>query len=110
LQPKPSAQAQAQAQVASKAQAPKVAAASAVAAVVAPQFMVNVGLFADENNARNAHTQLTDAGLPASQQAVKGPRGRFTRVRVGPYETVAQAQTAADKIQALGLDAMVVKP
>jgi cell division protein FtsN len=112
LQPKPpvQAQAQAQAQVASKAQAPKVAAAPAVAAVVAPQFMVNVGLFADENNARNAHTQLTDAGLPASQQAVKGPRGRFTRVRVGPYETEAQAQTAADKIQALGLDAMVVKP
>lgn len=84
--------------------------ASAQETAAPATFVVNVGLFADENNARNAHTKLVDAGLPAYQQAVKGPRGRFTRVRVGPFDTEVEAQTAAEKIQALGLDAMVAKP
>jgi len=74
------------------------------------KFYVNVGLFADENNARNAHTKLVDAELPALKQEVRGPKGKFTRVRVGPFETMAEADTAADKIRTLGLDAIVLAP
>ncbi len=71
---------------------------------------MNVGLFADENNARNAHTKLVDADLPALKQEVRGPKGKFTRVRVGPFETMAEADTAAEKIRTLGLDAIVLAP
>ncbi len=69
--------------------------------------MVNVGLFAQENNARNALTQLTDAELPASTQTVRTNQGTRTRVRVGPFDTLAEADRAADKIRTMGLDAQV---
>ena len=72
------------------------------------QYFVNAGLFADQNNALNAHSRLIDAGLPAVKSPVTGPRGKFTRVRVGPYETLAEAHSVADKIRTLKLDAAVV--
>jgi cell division protein FtsN len=73
-------------------------------------FHVNVGLFADENNARNAHTKLLDAGLASVSQEFSTAKGKRTRVRVGPFATRAEADTAADKIRALGLDAIVIQP
>ena len=82
------------------------AAASAPAAQ-ALRYVVNVGLFAQENNARNALTQLTDADLPASTQTVRTSQGTRTRVRVGPFETEAEAERVADKVRAMGLDAQI---
>jgi len=73
----------------------------------AQRYVVNVGLFAQENNARNALTQLTDAELPASTQTVRTNQGTRTRVRVGPFDTLAEADRAADKIRTMGLDAQV---
>ena len=75
--------------------------------VQAQRYVVNVGLFAQENNARNALTQLTDADLPASTQSVKTGQGTRTRVRVGPFDTLAEAERAADKVRTLGLEAQV---
>lgn len=75
-----------------------------------PSFAINVGLFADENNARNAYTKLQDADLPATQQVIKTKKGPMTRVRVGPFETQAEADRAAEKIQSLGLEAVVFTP
>ena len=69
--------------------------------------MINVGLFAQENNVRNARAKLQDAGLPVRTQVVKTAKGPLTRVRVGPYATQAEADAAADKIHPLGLDAVV---
>jgi cell division septation protein DedD len=83
------------------------AVAAEPAAPPALRYMVNVGLFAQENNARNALTQLTDADLPASTQSVKTGQGTRTRVRVGPFDTQAEADRAADKVRAMGLDAQV---
>ena len=74
------------------------------------KYFVNVGLFADENNALNAYTRLSDAGLASTKTKVKGTRGTFTRVRAGPYATPAEATKAAEKIRALQLDAVVVAP
>jgi DedD protein len=74
------------------------------------KFYVNVGLFADANNARNAYTKLIDAGLLAIQHEVNGKRGQFTRVQVGPFETQGEAERAADKVRGLNLDAIVQKP
>jgi cell division septation protein DedD len=75
--------------------------------VAATRFVVNVGLFAQENNARNAFTKLMDANLPASSQELNTPKGKRYRVRVGPFETQVEADTAAEKIRAMELDALV---
>ena len=72
-------------------------------------YLINVGLFADENNARNAKTKLVDAGLPAFTEEAIYPRGKRTRVRVGPFATDTEADTAAEKIRNLGLEAAVFK-
>ena len=88
----------------------KPAAASAAAPETDAEtqpFVVNVGLFAQENNVRNARAKLQDAGLPVLVKVVKTAKGPLTRVRVGPYATQAEADAAADKIKPLGLDAVV---
>ncbi len=79
----------------------------ATRAAQAQTYVVNVGLFAQENNARNALTQLTDAELPASTQTVRTSQGTRIRVRVGPYETEAEAERVVDKVRAMGLDAQI---
>jgi cell division septation protein DedD len=86
-------------------------AAAAKAPVTTGIFMINVGLFANPNNARKAYTQLKDAGLPALSQELKPVQGKpRTRVRAGPFDTQAEADSAAERIRALKLDAAVFKP
>ncbi len=75
-----------------------------------PHFLINAGLFADDNNARNAYVKLSDAGFAVFKQEIQTKKGLRTRVRVGPFDSENAAQTAAEKIRALGLDAMVFKP
>ena len=73
-------------------------------------FYLNVGLFADDNNARNVHVKLTDAGLASMQLETNTPKGKLTRVRVGPFDNLTEADKAAKKIRALGLEAVLVRP
>ena len=75
----------------------------------APGYYLNVGLFADESNARKAQARLLNEGLPAFRQALSSAKGRLVRVRVGPYDTRAQADAAATSIRALALEAVVFK-
>ncbi len=72
-------------------------------------FLVNVGLFADPNNARNAAAKLEDAGIAVLLNEMDTAKGKRTRVRAGPFATQAEAERAADKIQFIGLDAVVVR-
>jgi hypothetical protein len=81
--------------------------ANPAAAAATQRFAVFVGLFAQENNARNAYTQLMDAELPVQSQRIRTQQGLRTRVSVGPFETQAEAERAVDKIRAMGLDAQV---
>lgn len=78
-------------------------------AVAAGSYGINVGLFADPNNARNAFVKLSDAGLSVYTQEMNSKKGKRTWVRVGPFDSVAQAEKSVEKIQALGLDAQVFK-
>ncbi len=71
------------------------------------KFWVNVGLFADENNARNAAAKLEDAGIAPAVSVMETTKGKRTRVRAGPFASLAEAERAADKIQFIGLDAVV---
>ena len=88
---------------------PRPAAAAPAPAEVpeANRFVVNVGLFADANNARNALVKLMDAELPVVSKEIRFPKGNRTRVQVGPFDTLAEADAAADKVRALELEARV---
>lgn len=72
-------------------------------------FYINVGLFADEANARKAQSRLLNEGLPAFRQPLESARGHRIRVRVGPFDTKAAADAAAQTIQGMGLEAVVFK-
>jgi len=84
-----------------------VAATPSTPAANAGRFVVNVGLFADSNNARNALVKLMDADLPVVSKEVRFPKGNRTRIQVGPFDTLAEADAAADKVRALELEARV---
>ncbi len=73
-------------------------------------YGVSVGLFAVVANAERARARLVAAGLPVLSDPVESARGPLTRVRVGPFESRAQAQAAAEQVRALGLDARVYAP
>lgn len=75
----------------------------------APGFYINVGLFADESNARKAQARLLNEGLPAFRQTLDGAKGTRVRVRVGPYTSRSQAEAAAATVKALGLEAVVFR-
>lgn len=96
---------------AAKAKVPAKAAADASTPAVgtAKGYYINVGLFAEEANARKTQARLLNEGLPAFRQELNNAKGRRIRVRVGPYSTRAQADTAAQSIRAMDLDAVVFK-
>ena len=75
----------------------------------APGFYINVGLFADESNARKAQSRLLNEGLPAFRQTLDGAKGTRVRVRVGPYTSRSQAEAAAATVKTLGLEAVVFR-
>lgn len=70
------------------------------------RYGVNVGLFANAVNAKNALNKLEAAGLPTKIDALNMKRGPRTRIQVGPFTTQTQADEAAGKIRALGLEAV----
>ena len=70
---------------------------------------INVGLFADPDNARRAYVKLVKAGLPASREVIVVREQKMTRVRSGPYASRKQAQAATARIKALQLDAVLAK-
>ena len=121
--PKPSAKTTPPAEPASraasaaKAKKPKASASAAAPASSAPLptvgtaagYYINVGLFADEANARKAQARLLNEGLPAFRQELNNAKGRRIRVRVGPYESRAKAEAAAASIRAMALEAVVFK-
>ncbi len=74
-----------------------------------PGYYINVGLFADEANARKAQARLLNEGLPAFRQELSTAAGPRIRVRVGPYATKAQADKTAAAIRGMQLEAVVFR-
>ena len=74
-----------------------------------PGYYINVGLFAEEANARKTQARLLNEGLPAFRQPLKTAKGPRIRVRVGPYGSAKEAGVAASRIRGLQLDAVVFK-
>lgn len=84
-------------------------AAPARHAAAAARFLVNVGLFAQPQNAQRAQERLTTAGLPVIRTELNTRAGPRSRVRVGPFTDRDQAEAAARQIRALQLEAVVIE-
>jgi DedD protein len=80
----------------------------ASAAAVDGRFVVQVGAFADAARAREARQTLEKAGLKTYTQVVDTKEGKRIRVRVGPFESRAEADKAAAKVKGLDLPASVL--
>lgn len=102
--PTPEAAKEPSAAPAAQAEAARAGAAEA-AATQKRRLYINVGTFANRDNAQRAHAQLLLAGLPSRTQEIRQKSGRrLQRVRVGPFETASEANEAAARVRELGLE------
>jgi DedD protein len=73
------------------------------------RFVVQVGAFSDVEKAREARLKLEKAGLKTYTQVVEPKEGKRIRVRVGPFASKQDAETAAEKIKKLDLPASILE-
>ncbi len=86
----------------------KPAPAPAVPAASAERLVVQVGAFAEESSARDVRQKLEAAGLKTYTQVAQTSDGRRIRVRIGPFNSRAEAEKAAARVKSLGLPAAVL--
>jgi DedD protein len=101
--PKPAAVPVKPSPVAAKPDTP--AAAPANLPTTNARIVVQVGAFSDPAKAREARLKLERAGIKTYTNVAKTPQGERIRVRVGPFSTKVEADKAAAKAKALGLEA-----
>jgi DedD protein len=73
------------------------------------RFVVQVGAYADVPKAHEARMKVERAGLKTYTQVVNPPEGKRIRVRVGPFDSKAEADKVAEKIKKLDLPASVLE-
>lgn len=74
----------------------------------ASRYVVQVGAFADAVRAREVRLKMERAGLKTYTHVAETKDGPRVRVRVGPFDTKAEADSAAEKIKKLDLPAAVL--
>ena len=95
--------------VAAPAPAPAVPASAAPAsAAQAARFVVQAGAYPDAASLRDARQKVEKLDLKTYTQVVETPTGKRTRVRVGPFESRAEAEGVAARIKATGLSVVVL--
>jgi DedD protein len=72
------------------------------------RYVVQVGAFADPAKAREARAKVERAGLKTYTHVAETKDGKRIRVRVGPFETRAEADKAASKIKGLDMPAAIL--
>ncbi len=73
------------------------------------KVIVQIGAFSDLDKVREVRRKLEQAGLKTYTQVVEGKDGKkTTRVRVGPYESRAEADKAAARVRKLDLPVSVL--
>lgn len=92
---------------------PAQVAAAATPTAAAPaaaegRYVVQVGAFADPSKARETRLRVERAGLKTYTHVAETRDGKRTRVRVGPFDTRAEADKAAGRIKALDLPAAIL--
>ncbi|MBK7663452.1 MAG: SPOR domain-containing protein [Sterolibacteriaceae bacterium] len=71
------------------------------------QFIVQLGAFGDPANVGKVRTRVKAAGFNSYTETVKGPKGKQTRVRAGPFASREAALQAAAKLKHAGLPGVV---
>lgn len=75
----------------------------------AERVVIQVGAFSDGDKVREVRRKLEQAGLKTYTQTVDGKDGkRSTRIRLGPFETRAEAEKAAARVRKLDLPAHLI--
>lgn len=82
---------------------------AAASAASAGRFIVQIGAYAEVLKAREARQKLEKAGIKTYTQVVQTPEGKRIRVRVGPFESKAEADKVAAKIKKLDLPAAILE-
>jgi DedD protein len=106
---KPEVKAEAKAQDGAKAQALLDGKVVDHKPAAAGRFVVQVGAFADVTKARDARQKLEKAGLKTYTQVVETADGKRIRVRVGPFESKAEADKVGEKVKKLDLSAAILE-
>ena len=94
-----------------KTDSPDPAASKAtVVAVEAPKkgFAVQLGVFADADNAKQTIAKMKDAKLPVYAESIPIKSGNATRIRIGPFPTHEKADSALVQIKLAGSDGKIV--
>lgn len=73
------------------------------------QWFVQAGAFSQERNAQTVRAKIEAAGLQTSAAPSDTPAGRLIRVRVGPFDTKAEAEKVVLQIKALDLPAVLFR-
>lgn len=81
--------------------APKPASADA-------HYVVQLGVFANPNNAEKLLAAVALQGMAAQREIVKSAQGDKTRVRVGPYTSREEANATREKLKNAGINGVVV--
>jgi DedD protein len=74
----------------------------------AGRFVVQVGAYNDVERLRAARQKVEKLGYKTYTQEVESPSGKRTRVRLGPFVTRDEAEAAAGKVKAAGLQANIL--
>jgi DedD protein len=72
------------------------------------RFVVQVGAYTDPATLREARQKVERLGLKTYTQVIETDAGRRTRVRVGPFDSRADADEAARRLKAAGLPANIL--
>ena len=97
--------------VVAKSESPDpVASKATVATAEAPKkgFAVQLGVFADTENAKQIIAKMKDAKLPVYSETIPIKSGNATRIRIGPFATHDKADSALVQIKLAGSDGKIV--
>jgi DedD protein len=72
------------------------------------RYVVQVGAYTDAATLREVRAKVEKLGLKTYTQTVETEAGPRTRVRVGPYATRQEAESASGKLKGAGLPGNVL--
>lgn len=72
------------------------------------RFVVQVGAYADETSAKDVRLRVEKLGFKTFTQDVQTPNGRRIRVRIGPFDSQAEAQKALERLKGSKLPGAVL--
>jgi DedD protein len=71
-------------------------------------FSVQIGVFADSPKFKQLEDKLVAKGYHLIREKLDTPKGAKIRLRVGPFATRADAETALEQLKASDVDGMIV--